>query len=119
MLLLLKSCDLHDLAQKTSVKLALTVDDADLFQGRTHVSAGVNIVDKRGVHQLYDVVLKDFYEWGEQIQHHGIPESEHGPKFQPFTINNDSKATWYLSLKGGSCKNKTHFCHLCACMKKI
>jgi hypothetical protein len=63
--------------------------------------------------------LKEFYDWGKQIGSHGLPESEHGPKLQPFTVlyNNDLKATWYLSLKGEGCKNKTHFCHLCACAK--
>ena len=63
--------------------------------------------------------MKEFYDWGKQIGSHGLPESEHGPKLQPFTViyNNDLKATWYLSLKGGGCKNKTHFCHLCACAK--
>jgi len=34
----IKACNLHDLAQTTSVKIALTVDGADLFKGRTHVS---------------------------------------------------------------------------------
>jgi hypothetical protein len=50
--LLPKSCNLYDSAQKTSVKLALTVDGTDLFKGRTHVSTGVKIVDKRGVHSV-------------------------------------------------------------------
>jgi hypothetical protein len=155
--LLLKACNLHHLAETTLVKLAITVDGADLFEGRTHVSTGVKIVYEKGVHpvtkqpfivnnveddetefikvqslelccimmiavvthskDLYEDVLKDFYDWGKQTQSHGIPESEHGPKLQPSTVlyNNDLKATWYLSQKGGGCKNKTHFCHLCAC----
>jgi hypothetical protein len=39
--LLLKACNLHDLAQTTLIKLALTVDVADLFKGRSHVSIEV------------------------------------------------------------------------------
>ena len=50
--LLLKACHLHDLAKEKSVKIALTVDGADLFKGRTHVSTGVKIVDERGVHPV-------------------------------------------------------------------
>jgi hypothetical protein len=145
--LLLKACNLHHLAEKPSVKLAISVD------------GGVKIVDERGVHpitkqpfivnnveddqiefikvqslelccimmiagatdskDLYEDLLVVFYDWEKQIQCRGIPESENGPKLQPFTVlyNNDLKATWYLSQKGGGCKNKTHFCHLCACTR--
>jgi len=49
---LLKACHLHDLAKEKSVKIALTVDGADLFKERTHVSTGVKIVDERGVHPV-------------------------------------------------------------------
>ncbi len=50
--LLLKACNLHDLAQTSSVKVALTVDGADLFKGRTHVSTGIKITDERAVHPV-------------------------------------------------------------------
>jgi hypothetical protein len=50
--LLLKACQLHELATTASVKLAITVDGADLFKGRTHVSMGIKITDKRGVHPI-------------------------------------------------------------------
>ena len=156
---LLRACQLHDLAEKSSVKIALTVDGADLFKGRTHVSTGVKITDERGVHpitkkplgvtnvddnaiefikvqsqelccimiiadaldsrHLYEDVLKEFYDWGDEIRRNGLPASEFGPKLQPFTVlyNNDLKGTWYLCNKGGGCKNKTHFCHLCPCTR--
>ncbi len=121
--LLLKACNLHHLAETPSVKLAISVDGADLFKGRTHVSSGVKIVNEKGVHpvtkqpfivnnvgddqiefikvqslelccimmiadatdskDLYKDVLKDFYDWGKQIQCRWIPESENGPKLQP------------------------------------
>ena len=105
--LLLKACKLHELATTTSVKLAITVDGADLFKGRTHVSTGIKITDERGVHpvtkqpfavsnveeeciefiklqssdvccimmiadavdskHLYEDVLRDFYDWGNNL----------------------------------------------------
>jgi hypothetical protein len=158
--LLLKACNLHDLAQTTSVKIALTVDGADLFKGRTHVSTGVKITDSRGLHpitkqpfmvlnrededddayvkvqtrevccvmiiadakdnkHLYEDVFKDYYEWGEKLRLEGLPASDFGPKLCPFTVTHttDMKAAWYLSNRGGGCKNKTNFCHLCTCTK--
>jgi hypothetical protein len=157
--LLLKACNLHELATTTAVKITLSVDGADLFKGRTHVSTGVKITDEQAVHpvtkqplavcnvdlecieyiklqssdvccimmiadavdskQLYEDVIKDFYEWGNNLQLNGLPASDLGPKLMPFQVlfTNDLKATWYLSNKGGGCKNKTHFCHLCACTK--
>jgi len=50
--MLLKACNLHELAQKESVKVALSVDGADLFKGRTHVSTGIKITDERGLHPI-------------------------------------------------------------------
>jgi len=50
--LLLKACKLDELAEKESVKVALTVDGADLFKGRTHISTGIKITDERGVHPI-------------------------------------------------------------------
>jgi hypothetical protein len=50
--LLLKACNLHDLAKTTSVKVALTFDGADLFKGRTHVSTGIKVTDPRGIHPI-------------------------------------------------------------------
>jgi len=156
---LLRACNLHSIAEESSVKIALTVDGADLFKGRTHVSTGVKITDERGIHpisrrplgivnvdddsidfikiqsqelccvmiiadavdskHLYTDVLKEFYDWGNEIRLNGLPASEFGPKLQPFTVlyNNDLKGTWYLCNKGGGCKNKTYFCHLCPCTK--
>jgi hypothetical protein len=41
-----------ELATRTAVKVALTVDSADLFRGRRHVSTGIKITDERGVHPV-------------------------------------------------------------------
>jgi len=157
--LLLKACKLDELAEKESVKVALTVDGADLFKGRTHVSTGIKITDERGVHpitgkpfflhasdnnderyvniqtseiccvmiiadatdnkHLYQEVFKEYYDWGEKIRMEGLPASPLGPKLMPFKVTHttDMKAAWYLSNKGGGCKNKNFFCHLCTCTK--
>jgi hypothetical protein len=158
--LLLKACNLHDLATTTSVKVALTVDGADLFKGRTHVSTGIKVTDPRGIHpitkqpfivssadetddddyikiqtrevccvmiiadakdnkHLYEEVFKDYYQWGERLRVEGLPASQFGPKLCPFIVTHttDMKAAWFLSSRGGGCKNKTMFCHLCACTK--
>jgi hypothetical protein len=50
--MLLKACNLYELAKVDSVKVALTVDGADLFNGRTHVSTGIKITDERGLHPI-------------------------------------------------------------------
>jgi hypothetical protein len=158
--LLLKACNLYELAQVDSVKVALTVDGADLFKGRTHVSTGIKITDERGLHpitkqpflvaarehdddnmfvkmqtkevccvmiiadakdnkHLYEDVFKEYYDWGEKIRREGLAASELGPKLMPFTVTHtpDLKGAWFLSNRGGGCKNKTFFCHLCACTK--
>jgi hypothetical protein len=156
--LLLKACKLDELAQTTSVKIALTVDGAALIKHRTHVSTGIKIMDERGVHpitgrpfilqqedsaeiyvkvqtsevccvvviadaidnkHLYEDVFKEYYEWGEKLRLEGLAASSLGPRLMPFLVTHttDMKATWYLSNKGGGCKTKTFFCHLCCCTK--
>jgi hypothetical protein len=157
----LKACSLHDLATTTSVKVALTVDGADLFKGRTHVSTGIKVTDPRGIHpikkqqfmvssaeerddddacvkiqsrevccamiiadakdnkHLYEYVFQEYYQWGERLRLEGLPASQYGPKLCQFTVTHttDMKAAWFLSSRGGGCKNKTMFCHLCSCTK--
>jgi hypothetical protein len=157
--LLLKACQLEELATRAAVKVALTVDGADLFRGRTHVSTGIKVTDERGVHpvtkqpfcvvndendevhfvkvqssevccimiiadavdskEIYSDVFREYYDWGERLRKDGLAESELGPKLMPLEVLycNDLKGTWYLTCKGGGCKNKTYFCHLCACTK--
>jgi hypothetical protein len=158
--MLLKACNLHELAQKESVKVALSVDGADLFKGRTHVSTGIKITDERGLHpitrqpflvaarenddddmfakiqtkevccvmiiadakdnkHLYEDVFKEYYDWGEMLRREGLAASQFGPKLMPFTITHtpDLKGAWFLTNRGGGCKNKNFFCHLCTCTK--
>jgi hypothetical protein len=48
--LLLKACNLHDLVTRDSVKIAMSIDGADLVCDRTHVSAGIKITDEHRIH---------------------------------------------------------------------
>jgi hypothetical protein len=50
--MLRKACNLYELAQVDSVKVALSVDGANLFKGRTPVSTGIKITDERGLHPI-------------------------------------------------------------------
>jgi hypothetical protein len=48
----LKACGLYELAQRTSVKVALAVDGGDLFNNRSHVTTGLKITDERALHPI-------------------------------------------------------------------
>jgi hypothetical protein len=48
--LLLEACGLHSLAQSESVKVSMSLDGADYFRDRTHVSTGMKVNDTRGCH---------------------------------------------------------------------
>jgi len=49
---LLKACQLDELATRDRIKISLSIDGADLFKDQTHVSAGIKIMDTRGVHPV-------------------------------------------------------------------
>jgi hypothetical protein len=75
------------------------------------------IADARDSKDLYYDVFRDFFDYAIQIGEHGIPASNDGPKLQPFGISfpQDMKSAQITSKKGGCCKTKKFFCHLCAC----
>lgn len=157
--LLLKACKLHDLATRERVKISLSIDGADLFRDRTHVSAGVKITDPNGIHpvtkqplfireedgreeivriqssqmcciliiadardkkDMYEEVFREFYEWGDLISREGLPADGDEPALLPFIVTHttDLKAQWYLSNRGGGCKNKNFFCTFCPCTRQ-
>ncbi len=77
------------------------------------------IADARDSKELYEDVFKEFYQWGEKLRLEGLPASNYGAALQPFHVTHtaDMKAAWVLSSKGGGCKTKNFFCHLCPCSK--
>jgi hypothetical protein len=64
--LLLKSCGLHDLAISESIQIALAIDGANMIRDRTHVSAGVKIIDTRGYHPITKQPLLQRNDDGEE-----------------------------------------------------
>lgn len=79
------------------------------------------IADALDNKHLYEDVFQDYYQWGEKLRLEGLPQSPFGPALKPFQVTHttDMKAAWYLSKKGGGCKSKTLFCHLCSCSKNM
>jgi hypothetical protein len=77
------------------------------------------IADARDSKELYYEVFRDFFDYALHISSHGIAASDDGPQLQPFLISfpQDMKSAQITSKKGGCCKTKKFFCHLCACTK--
>jgi hypothetical protein len=75
------------------------------------------IADAVDSREINSDVFREYYDWGERHRKDVLPESELGPRLMPFEVLycNDLKGTWRLTCKGGGCKNKTYFCHFCAC----
>ena len=46
---ILKTCSLHDVAQRDSVELCITLDGAELCDGLCHLTAGIKVTDRRAV----------------------------------------------------------------------
>ena len=64
--LLLKACQLHEIAGNSSVSIALAIDGADLVRDHTHVSAGVKITDICGCHPMTKQPLLQRSNEGEE-----------------------------------------------------
>jgi hypothetical protein len=74
--LLIKACELDDLATRTAVKVALTVDGADLFRGRTHVSTGIKVTDESGVHPIMKQPLSVMANDNDEVNFCEVQSSE-------------------------------------------
>jgi hypothetical protein len=79
------------------------------------------IADARDSKDLYDDVLKTFYDWDKEISRIGIPAANGMPALRPFDVvhYSDLKTAWYLTNKGGGCKSTHFFCLLCAPVLEI
>jgi hypothetical protein len=65
--LLLKACNLHEHATQVSVKLALSIDGANLVRDCTHVSCGIKLTDEKGYHPITNQPLFLLDEDGEEL----------------------------------------------------
>ena len=79
------------------------------------------IADAHDSKDLYDDVLKTFYDWDKEISRIGIPAANGMPALRPFDVvhYSDLKTAWYLTNKGGGCKSTHFFCLLCAPVLEI
>jgi hypothetical protein len=77
------------------------------------------MADAKDSKELYNDVFKEFYEYSEKLRRFGMEASESEPELKPFIVTHpqDMKSAQTVSNKGGNCKMKTYFCHLCSCRK--
>jgi hypothetical protein len=127
------------------VQFSITLDGADLSQNISHVTAGIKINDPRAVDpisgipigmedstkvqsrelcfplkvliakdtkELYHKYFADFFLFFQQVEERGFGEFQ-----RPFIISSpqDLSSFWKCYGKGGACKQRTEFCHICAC----
>ena len=126
--------------EKGLVKMAITLDGADLSRNIQHVTCGIKIVDPRAVNPLtgipiglegvqsrdycfpfkilltkdsktlYQTHLKDFFDWTKQLLNEGLGA------YKPFLVASpqDVSSFWKCIGRGGACKRDENFCHCCA-----
>ena len=137
---LLKMFKLNIIAQEEgNVKIASTIDGADLSRNVQHVTCGVKIVDPRAINPmtgipiglegvqsrdfcfpvkilltkdskaLYKSHFSDFFSWTKKLNVEG-----EGP-YKPFCVASpqDVSSFWKCIGRGGACKRDQDFCHCC------
>jgi len=77
------------------------------------------MADAKDSKELYYDVFKDFYEYSEKLRQYGMEAYGTEPALKPFLVTHpqDMKSSQTVSNKGGNCKMKNFFCHLCSCTK--
>jgi hypothetical protein len=130
------------------VQFSITLDGTDLSRNIMHVTAGIKINDPRAIDPvsriligmedsakvqsrelcypakiliakdtktLYDKYFSDFFGFFKEVQETGFGEFR-----RPFSISSpqDLALHWKCTKKGGACKQKIDFFHLCACKSK-
>jgi hypothetical protein len=131
------------------VQFSITLDGADLSRNISHVTAGIKINDPRAkdpisgipigfedstkvqsrelcfpckiliakdTKELYSKYFKDFFAFFKQVETAGFGEFQ-----RPFLVSSpqDLSSLWKCYDKGGACKLKKEFCHLCACLSDV
>ncbi len=127
------------------VEFSITLDGADLSRNISHVTAGIKINDPRAVDpisgipigmedstkvqsrelcfplkvliakdtkSLYHKYFADFFAFFKQVQETGFGEFT-----RPFIVSSpqDLSSFWKCYNKGGACKQRIEFCHICPC----
>ena len=138
---ILEMFQLDEIARTTGgMKIAITLDGADLSQNIQHVTCGIKVVDPRAVNPITNIPLglegvqsrencfsfkihltkdsktlyrthfKDFFNWAEQLARRGVRE------YKPFVVASpqDISSFWKSLGRGGACKRDEDFCHCCA-----
>jgi hypothetical protein len=77
------------------------------------------MADAKDSKELYYDIFKEFYDYSEKLRVHGMEAKDGEPALKPFLSSHpqDMKSAQTVSNKGGNCKMKTYFCHLCSCTK--
>jgi hypothetical protein len=131
------------------VQFSITLDGADLSRNISHVTAGIKMNDPRAVDpisgipigwedstkvqsrelcfpmkiliakdtkELYNKYFKDFFAFFKQVETAGFGEFN-----RPFQVSSpqDLSSLWKCYAKGGPCKKKKEFCHMCACLSDV
>jgi hypothetical protein len=96
-------------------------DDCTMFkmvQSRA-LYAILVMADAKDSKDLYYDVFKDFYEYSEKLRQYGMEANGGEPALKPFLVTHpqDMKSSQTVSNKGGNCKMKNYFYHLCSCTK--
>ncbi len=106
-------------------KLPLTAIDAEtdeMFYNSVQsreLCAILVMADAKDSKEMYDDVFKEFYDYSERLWIHGMPACDGEPALHPFLVAHpqDMKSSQTVSKRGGNCKMKIFFCHLCSCTK--
>jgi hypothetical protein len=69
------------------------------------------MADAKDSKDLYEDVLKDFYEYSERLRMFGMPAQDGEPALHPFLVSHpqDMKSTQNVCKRGGNCKMKLFF----------
>lgn len=120
-----KITDVDGFHPKTGLPLTQPPEGDDLggtyfnFVQSRELCAILIMADAKDSKDLYRDVFKEFYDYSERLRLHGMEAEDGEPALKPFLVTHpqDMKSSQTVSNKGGNCKMKTYFCHLCNCSK--
>jgi hypothetical protein len=110
----------------TGLPLMATADDEDYDEENSircmqsqELCAILVMADAKDSKELYYDVFRDFYDYSESLRLYGMPARDGEPALQPFLVSHpqDMKSAQTVAGRGGCCKTKIFFCHLCSCTK--